>query len=263
MNGARVTLAVRDVEKGRTAAAAIGRAVEVRHLDLSSLDAVRAFAATVDGPIDYLINNAGTMTGERQVTVDGFESQFGVNHLAHFALTNLLIARVTRRVVTVTSSLHRNATIDFDDLQWQRRTYKPFGAYGQSKLANMTFTVQLQRLLNAAGSRVLSEAADPGYVSSGFRMSSGNALIDRAIALATPLIGQSPTGGALPTLFAIAGDLPGGALTAPSRLGVRGPAKPVAPSKQALDLEFARRLWTVSEELTDTRFPLANATAPR
>lgn len=260
--GAQITLAVRDLEKGRAAAAAIGHGAEARHLDLSSLGSVRAFAAATDRPIDYLINNAGAMTSERRITVDGFESQFGVNHLGHFALTNLLIAQVTRRVVTVTSSLHRSATVDFDDLQWQRRAYKPFGAYGQSKLANMAFTIELQRLLGATGSGVLAEASDPGYVASGFRMSSGNALVDRGLALSTHLLGQSPTGGALSTLLAVAGDLAGGSLTAPSRLGIRGPARPVAPSEQALDPGFARRLWTVSEELTGTRFPVAGAPAP-
>ncbi|WP_369131054.1 oxidoreductase [Modestobacter roseus] len=250
--GARVVLAVRDVDKGRTAARTIGAGVEARRLDLSSLASVREFAAGIGEPFDHLINNAGTMTGTRQVTADGFESQFGVNHLGHFALTNLLIDRITSRVVTVTSSAHRTATIDVDDLQWERRPYRPLGAYGQSKLANLLFTVELQRLLTAAGSSVLSTAAHPGWASTGFTITSGNRLLDRLSALATPLLAHGPDRGALPTLLATAGDVAGGSLTGPGRFGVRGPATVVDRSAAADDPALARRLWSTSEELTHT-----------
>jgi NAD(P)-dependent dehydrogenase (short-subunit alcohol dehydrogenase family) len=256
--GARVILAVRDLDKGRTAARMIGPRAEARHLDLSSLASVREFAASIEGPFDYLINNAGAMSSTRHVTAEGFEAQFGVNHLGHFALTNLLIDRTTGRVVTVTSTAHRSATIDFDDLQWERRPYRPFAAYGQSKLANLLFTAELQRLLTAAGSPVLSTAAHPGWAATGFRITSGHPVLDRLTALATPLMAHGPEGGSLPTLLAAAGDVPGNSLTGPRRFGVRGPATLVDRSATASNPQLARRLWTVSEELTHTTFPLGS-----
>jgi NAD(P)-dependent dehydrogenase (short-subunit alcohol dehydrogenase family) len=255
--GAQVVLAVRDLRKGRDAAVAIGHGAVVRRLDLASLESVREFAAGVEGAVSTLVNNAGAMAGTRHVTVDGFESQFGVNHLGHFALTNLLLGQITERVVTVTSSAARSARIDFDDLQWERRPYSPFGAYGQSKLANLLFTEHLQHLLGDAGSLVRAVAADPGYASTGFRIRTGNAIIDRAAALVTPLVARGPAGGALPTLLAVSGDVPPGSLTGPSRFGVRGPATVLDPLLRAADTATARRLWAVSERLTSTRFPLA------
>jgi NAD(P)-dependent dehydrogenase (short-subunit alcohol dehydrogenase family) len=256
--GARVILAVRDPAKGRTAAAEIEGKVEVRPLDLASLASVRAFVGGVAGPVDVLVNNAGSMTDTLRHTADGFESQLGVNHLGHFALTNLLLDRITDRVVTVSSSTHRSAHIDFDDLQWERRTYNPFGAYGQSKLANLLFTAELQRRLTAVGSTVLSAAAHPGWASTGFRIASGNRLADAVMAISTPLLAHGPSGGALPTLLAAVGDVPGGSFAGPSRFGgVRGPATLVGRSAEANDPDVAKRLWEVSERLTETRFPLA------
>jgi NAD(P)-dependent dehydrogenase (short-subunit alcohol dehydrogenase family) len=149
--GAHVILAVRDLARGEAVAQTIGSGVEVRHLDLSSLASVRELAAGVEEPLDYLVNNAGMMSATRDLTSDGFESQLGFNHLGHFALTNLLLDRVTERVVTISSVAHKSAEIDFDDLQWERRRYDPFGAYGQSKLANLLFTAELQRLLASGG----------------------------------------------------------------------------------------------------------------
>jgi NAD(P)-dependent dehydrogenase (short-subunit alcohol dehydrogenase family) len=251
--GAHVVLAGRDQARGRAAAAAMGGRTESRPLDLGSLDSVREFAGTVDGPIDYLINNAGAMTAARQPTADGFESQFGVNHLGHFALTNLLLSRVTGRVVTVTSSAYRGARIDFDDLQWERRPYRPFGAYGQAKLANLLFTRELQRRLDRAGSAVRSTAAHPGWAATGFTMTTGRRTVDRALALATRLVAQSPEGGARPTLLAAVGDVPGGSLSGPSRFGVRGPAAVEDLSGAALDDDVARELWEVSERLVRLR----------
>jgi len=258
--GARVVLAVRDQAKGR--AAGIGGEVDVRSLDLASLASVRDFAAGIEFPVDLLINNAGLMTDTLQHTADGFELQLGVNHLGHFALTNLLLPRIVGRVVTVTSSAHRSARIDFDDLQWERRTYSPFGAYGQSKLANLLFTAELQRRLSMAGSPVLAAAAHPGWASTGFRIASGNRLLDAVMAVSTRLLAQGPEGGALPTLLAATGDIPGDSLTGPSRFGgVRGPAVLVERSKSALDATAAERLWEVSERLTGTRFPLGAESA--
>ncbi|MFT2816116.1 oxidoreductase [Leifsonia sp. A12D58] len=259
--GARVILASRDLDKGRAAAENIGSGAEARRLDLSSLSSVRAFADGIDGSIDYLINNAGAMSSTRQITRDGFESQFGVNHLGHFALTNLLIDRVTARVVTVSSAAYSSASIDFDDLQWERRPYSPFGAYGQSKLANLLFTAELQRRLTSAVSLVRSNAAHPGWASTGFTITSGNRVLDRLSALATPLMAHGPEGGALPTLLATTSDIPGDSFAGPSRFGVRGPATLVDRSATASTPQLAQRLWTVSEELTRTTFPLASKTA--
>lgn len=260
--GAHVILASRDLTRGRDAAESIGDRAEARRLDLASLASVREFAAGIEGPVDYLINNAGAMAPSRRTTADGFELQFGVNHLGHFALTNLLLDRITTRVVTVTSSVHRSAAMPFADLQWEHRPYRPFGAYGQSKLANMLFTVQLQRLLVGAGSPVLAEAADPGYASTGFRMTSGNALTDRLLAIVTPIVGSTPAVGVLPTLLATTGSVAGGSLSAPSRFGVRGPATVAKASPTSADPDLGRRLWEVSEQLTDTRFPLTTGVAP-
>src|SRR6201996_7612408 len=157
--GAHVVLAVRNLEKGQAAAAAMSGSTEVRPLDLASLDSVRRFAAAWQGDIDLLINNAGVMIPPLSRTADGFELQFGTNHLGHFALTNLLLPNITGRVVTVSSSMHRAGRIDFDDLNWEHRRYRRWPAYGQSKLANLLFTRELQHRLRAAGSPVLSMAA--------------------------------------------------------------------------------------------------------
>ncbi|WP_344424097.1 oxidoreductase [Pseudonocardia ailaonensis] len=258
--GARLVLAVRDQDKGRAAAASMTGQVEVRPLDLGSLASIRDFAAGVDGPVDVLVNNAGTMTDSLHHTADGFELQLGVNHLGPFALTNLLLDRITGRVVSVSSAAYRSAQIDFDDLQWERRPYAPFGAYGQSKLATLLFTTELQRRLNLAGSSVTATAAHPGWASTGFRITSGNRLLDTLAAAVTPLLAHGPEGGALPTLLAAVGDVPAGSLAGPSRFGgVRGPATAGGTSAAATDPDAAARLWDVSERLTGTRFPLTRA----
>ena len=136
--------------------------VQVRRLDLADLSSVHAFARDFPAPIDLLINNAGLSLGPLARTADGFELQFGTNHLGHFALTNLLLPRIRGRVVTVASLGHRIGSIDFSDLQWERRPYRPNAAYTQSKLANLLFTAELQRRLTAVGSTVISTAAHPG-----------------------------------------------------------------------------------------------------
>ena len=161
-DGARVVLAVRDPTKGCAAAATMTGDVSVRQLDLADLASVRAFAEDVTETIDVLINNAGLMLPPFGRTTDGFELQFGTNHLGHFALTNLLLPRIRGRVVTVSSNGHRAGTLDFDDLNWERRPYRAFPAYAQSKLANLLFTAELHRRLTEAGSPVLATAAHPG-----------------------------------------------------------------------------------------------------
>jgi len=261
--GAHVTLAVRSPEKGRAAATAMPGETEVRQLDLASLSSVREFAAGCDGDIHLLINNAGVMVPPLSRTADGFELQFGTNHLGHFALTNLLLDQVTGRVVTVSSSAHRLGSIDFDDLNWERKPYRAWRAYGQSKLANLLFTSELQRRLSAAGSRVLATAAHPGYAATNLQFHSERRLLDLLSMFGNRVLAQDSDGGALPTLYAALADIPGDSFAGPGGfMEQRGPAKLVKRSSAAKDTNVARRLWEVSEELAGVRFPLgAGATA--
>ena len=177
--GARVVLAVRDTKRGEAAAATMPGDTEVRALDLADLSSVRAFADGWDGPLDVLINNAGVMAIPERRTADGFEMQFGTNHLGPFALTNLLLPRITDRVVTVASDAHRIGKIKFDDLNAERR-YGRWSAYGQSKLANLLFTLELQRRLEAAGSAVSAHAAHPGYAATNLQGQTKH-LVDRVV----------------------------------------------------------------------------------
>jgi len=256
-HGARVVLAVRNAEKGASAAAGMPGNVEVRPLDLADLASVRAFADSWDGEIDLLINNAGVMIPPLSRTADGFELQFGTNHLGHFALTNLLLDHVTGRVVTVSSAGHRAGKIDFDDLNWERKPYKAWRAYGQSKLANLLFTAELQRRLTAAGSGVLANAAHPGYASTNLQFHSGSGFMDRISVIGNRLIAQDENGGALPTLYAAVADVPGNSFAGPSGfLEQRGAPKLVGRTSSARDMDVARRLWDVSEQLTSVSFPL-------
>jgi NAD(P)-dependent dehydrogenase (short-subunit alcohol dehydrogenase family) len=255
--GAGVVLAVRTVEKGNAAAATMPGATEVRALDLASLASVREFAAGWEGEIDLLINNAGVMVPPLTRTAEGFELQFGTNHLGHFALTNLLLEHVTGRVVTVSSTGHRVGRIDFDDLNWERKPYKAWRAYGQSKLANLLFTAELQRRLTAAGSSVLATAAHPGYASTNLQFKSERRLMDIVGVLGNRLLAQSEADGALPTLYAATAPIAGDSFAGPGGfMEQRGAPKLVKRSAAAQDTVVARRLWTVSEELTGTRFPL-------
>jgi NAD(P)-dependent dehydrogenase (short-subunit alcohol dehydrogenase family) len=258
--GARVVLAVRSTEKGRAAAAAMPGETEVRQLDLASLASVRDFASGWDGEIDLLINNAGVMVPPLSRTAEGFELQFGTNHLGHFALTNLLLDRVTGRVVNISSTGHRMGRIDFDDLNWERKSYSAWRAYGQSKLANLLFTAELQRRLTEAGSGVLAMAAHPGYAATNLQFHSGKRLQDMFSVVSNRLLGQSEEGGALPTLYAATAEIPGNSFAGPGGfMEQRGPAKLVGRSSAAQDMDVARRLWEVSEELTGVRFPLGAA----
>jgi NAD(P)-dependent dehydrogenase (short-subunit alcohol dehydrogenase family) len=260
--GARVVLAVRDVEKGEAAAAAMPGETEVRRLDLASLASIREFAASWEGDIDLLINNAGVMVPPFTRTEDGFELQFGTNHLGHFALTNLLLDHVTGRVVTVSSTGHRMGKIDFDDLNWEHRSYSAWRAYGQSKLANLLFTAELQRRLTAAGSAVLATAAHPGYASTNLQFHSGRRVLDLVSVVGNRLLAQDEDGGALPTLYVATADVPGDSFAGPGGfMEQRGAPKLVGRTDAAKDAGVARRLWAVSEQLTGARFPLGAAAA--
>jgi NAD(P)-dependent dehydrogenase (short-subunit alcohol dehydrogenase family) len=258
--GARVVLAVRDVARGEQAAATIEGTTEVRALDLADLDSVRAFAAGWTGNLDVLVNNAGIMMVPAGVTADGFELQFGTNHLGHFALTNLLLPHVTDRVVTVSSGMHRQGSIDLADLNWERRPYNATKAYGQSKLANLLFTLELQRRLVEAGSRVRALAAHPGYAATNLQGRSGNSVLDGALKLANVLVAQSDSQGALPTLAAATRDLPGGSYLGPDGFQeMRGYPTLVGRTPEASDPELAKRVWKASAELTGADFPVAAA----
>jgi NAD(P)-dependent dehydrogenase (short-subunit alcohol dehydrogenase family) len=258
--GAHVVLAVRDVAKGETAAASVPGDREVRHLDLADLASVRTFAEAWQGDIDVLINNAGVMRTPERRTVDGFELQVGTNHLGHFALTNLLLPQLTDRVVTVSSGAHRGGSISLDDLNWQRRRYQRWGAYQQSKLANLLFTLELERRLTAANSPVRALAAHPGYAATNLQFRSERGLEDRVMGLTNRLFAQSDEAGAWPTLFAASQDLPGGSYVGPDGFAEqRGHPTLVGRTAAASDVEMAKRLWALSEELTGVQFPLAIA----
>jgi NAD(P)-dependent dehydrogenase (short-subunit alcohol dehydrogenase family) len=265
--GAHVVMAVRNLEKGKQAAARIteatpGAEVELQELDLTSLESVRSAAAELRSAhdrIDLLINNAGVMYTPKSTTKDGFEMQFGTNHLGHFALTGLLLDRLLpvegSRVVTVSSLGHRiRAAIHFDDLQWER-SYSRVGAYGQAKLANLLFTYELQRRL-AAGNTTVAVAAHPGGSKTELTRN-----LPRLVALATRLVEplfQDADLGALPQLRAATDpDVQGGQYFGPDGFQeTRGYPKVVASSAQSHDVALQRRLWAVSEELTGIVYPV-------
>ena len=255
--GAQVTIAVRDQTKGEQAASEIGGDTEVRALDLADLNSVRAFAAETSEPIDVLINNAGVMATPLSRTAQGFETQFGVNHLGHFALTNLLLPKITDRVVSVASGAHRRGHIDLDDLNWERRSYQRWTAYAQSKLANLLFILELERRLTAAGSPVRALAAHPGYAATNLQFHSGHPIIDRMMKLGNRVVAQSQDMGALPTVYAVSQDLPGGSYVGPDgRSELRGKPTLVGRTAEASNPKVAAALWTASEELTGVSFPL-------
>jgi NAD(P)-dependent dehydrogenase (short-subunit alcohol dehydrogenase family) len=252
--GAHVVLAVRDHAKGERVASEIAGDTEVRRLDLADLASIRAFAQDIE-TIDVLINNAGVMNTPLGRTADGFELQFGTNHLGHFALTNLLLPKITDRVVVVASNAHRNAKLDFDDLN-SENGYQRHRTYSRSKLANLLFASELQRRLAAAGSDLKVISAHPGLAATGLQKPTGSRLEDAAIAIGVRLIAQDSDMGSLPTLYAASQDLPGDSYVGPDGLlGMRGHPKLVGRTKQARDAGSARKLWEQSERLTGIGFP--------
>jgi NAD(P)-dependent dehydrogenase (short-subunit alcohol dehydrogenase family) len=267
-HGAHVLLGVRSRAKGDAALARLlqeapGAGAEVVEIDMASLASIRRFAQGFTQPLDLLINNAGVMAlPRRELTSDGFERQFGTNHLGHFALTGLLMPNLLQaaspRVVTVSSLAHRNGKIDFDDLQSEKR-YVPWTAYNQSKLANLLFALELDRRARAAGSRLISIPVHPGI--------SRTSIVDNgpgttglkmfALRIFSPFITQDDAAGALPTLYAAtAPEAQGGAYIGPGGFnGFKGSPTVEQPRPQALDEAVAKRLWTVSEELTGVIYP--------
>lgn len=252
-NGARVVAAVRNRDK---AASVIDFQADIASLDLGDLPSVHAFASNISGPIDVLINNAGIMAVPFALTKDGFESQIGTNHLGHFALTNLLLPRVTDRVVTVSSTAHKMGKIRLDDLNWQRN-YQRWLAYGQSKLANLLFTKELQRRLDLVGSPIRAMTVHPGYANTNLQAKSGKKLQDSIMARMNRWVAQSAYMGSLPTVYAATADIPGDSFVGPDGIGEsRGWPTLVKRSKAAQDEQMAQALWKLSEELTGVRFPL-------
>ena len=283
-HGAAVTIACRDTGKGDAAvekiradlgAAGTGAEVFVGKLDLASLDSVREFAegfrANHAGGFDLLINNAGVMAPPRKTTADGFELQFGTNHLGHFALTGLLFDLLAEkpgsRVVTVSSNAHKPGKINFDDLQSERRYFR-WKAYAQSKLANLVFSNELERRILVSGLDMKAVAAHPGYAKTNLS-TAGNSLGGDGIGgifstISGPflkfgenLIGQDAEHGALPTLYAATVEgLAGGSYVGPDGIGeFRGHPVIVQGTGASQKLETGERLWQVSEDLTGVTFP--------
>jgi NAD(P)-dependent dehydrogenase (short-subunit alcohol dehydrogenase family) len=255
--GARVVLAVRNRAKGEEAASRIAGDVEVRDLDVSDLASVRAFAADA-GDVDVLVNNAGVLGVPFALSADGVELHLATNHLGHFALTNLLLPRLTDRVVVVSSQSHRSGVLDVDDLGWQRRGYAPYAAYAQSKLANMLFLAELQRRLTAAGSTLRVTGAHPGSTATAITANTGNRLKTWVGSWGHGLVGMPAWKGALPTLYAATMDVPGNTYVGPHRLReMNGWPVSVGRSRHASDPDLAKALWTASESLSGVAFPLA------
>jgi NAD(P)-dependent dehydrogenase (short-subunit alcohol dehydrogenase family) len=268
-HGAHVVMACRDSQRGKDALERLqsevpGSDVEVRSLDLADLSSVKAFAAGLDGPVHLLINNAGVMALPKRQTADGFEMQFGTNHLGHFALTGRLLRALTAepgaRVVTVSSQMHTIGRINFADLQGNRR-YQKWLAYGQSKLANLLFAGELARRAAAAGRDLRSLAAHPGYATTNLQTTGpkmgGSRFGERLAGLGSALFGQSDADGAIPILYAATEpDAQSGQYFGPDGpFRMRGSgAKLGKPMRKALDQTTAARLWDVSEELTGVRY---------
>lgn len=269
--GGRVVLACRNLDKAEASVDSLraergGAEVAALELDLASLDSVRRFADEFrehHGTLDVLINNAGVMALPLRRTAEGFEMQIGTNHLGHFALTglllDLLVASGGRRVVTVSSTAHKAGWLRFDDLQWEQG-YRKWLAYGQSKIANLYFTFELQRRLEAAGSPCIAVAAHPGYAATnlqhtGPRMA-GSRFMERVMSFGNRIASQSAAMGALPQLYAAtAPDVVGGEYFGPNGfMENKGHPTRVASAARTHDIDTAHRLWEVSEELTGVRY---------
>lgn len=269
--GARVILAVRSADKGEQAAAAIRQAtpkasVEVMQLNLADLASVRSFAGAFlarGEPLPILVNNAGVMALPYHTTADGFEVQFGTNHLGHFALTGLLLSAIlaapAARVVTVSSSLHTRGRMDFDNLDG-KQGYSEWGAYSQSKLANLLFAYELQRQLAANHLDAISVGCHPGYAATnlqhaGPRMT-GSRLRGLMMSVGNRLFAQSAAMGALPTLYAAtAPGVNGCDYIGPTGMGGgRGYPGKARSSAASYDAAAAKRLWQVSEDMTHVQY---------
>ncbi|MCZ6464620.1 MAG: oxidoreductase [Proteobacteria bacterium] len=271
--GAHVVMACRSAEKAAEArrgveAAHPNASLEIRALDLANLASVRDFAKSfldAHERLHLLCNNAGVMALPFRKTADGFEMQIGTNHLGHFALTGLLLDRLLAtpgaRVVNVSSTMHKIGRMRLDDLHFEKPgSYGKWRAYGQSKLANLLFTYELGRVLEAAGRNLVVAASHPGYAATNLQFEGprmeGSSLMERMSALGNRLFSQTAAGGALPSLYAAAGpDVRSGSYYGPSRMGeLWGPPKKVRSNRRSHDRETATRLWQLSEEQTGIRY---------
>jgi NAD(P)-dependent dehydrogenase (short-subunit alcohol dehydrogenase family) len=260
-HGATVILACRNLEKANAAKLDIQKSVpnptlEVMRLDLADLASVRDFATSFKTKLEHLhilVNNAGVMAPPLTKTKDGFEVQFGANHLGHFALTGLLLEKLTQttgaRVVIVSSAVERGANIDFENLNAEK-SYVPFGAYGQSKLSNLLFCYELGRRFQQAGINAIAAAAHPGWTATNLQQNSPQ------FKFLNPILAQTPAWGALPSLYAAtATDVQNGDYFGPNGfLEMRGSPKLVKSTPRSHDLELAKKLWDVSESLTGVEF---------
>lgn len=244
--GARVVLGVRDRDRGRAAVEGLTGDFDVRRLDVSDLTSVREFARSWSGPLDVLVNNAGVMDVPATRTADGLDLQTATNHSGPFVLTNLLLGHVTDRVVSVTSQLHRQARLDIADLDWRSRPYRSMQAYEDSKLAQVLFSLELQRRLTASGSAVRSVLAHPGIARTGLVDHSWS----RVIMWLGPLLNDVEHA-ALPVLFAATQDVPANAYVGPDGPGsVKGHPAVRRPGRKGLDAAAARQVWAATEALT-------------
>jgi NAD(P)-dependent dehydrogenase (short-subunit alcohol dehydrogenase family) len=255
--GAAVVMACRNLAKAAPVAERIGSDVSLRELDLADLASVRRFADQT-GDIDVLVNNAGVMALPERRTVDGFEMQIATNFLGPFALTGLLLPRITDRVVGLSSLMHRIGRVDVDDLNWQRRRYRRWSAYDQSKLADLLFMFELDRRLRDAGSAIRSVAAHPGYAVTQLQGHT-ESFQDTLLAIGNRIVGQDVRHGALPIVYAATMPaVAGGDYYGPGGFAqILGSPRKVGTSRAARDEATARRLWTRAEELTGVRFDFA------
>jgi NAD(P)-dependent dehydrogenase (short-subunit alcohol dehydrogenase family) len=264
VKGARVVMAVRNEAKGRAAIERLPKGAELGIVDLADLDSVRRFAEAQAGhptrTIDVLVNNAGVMMPPRTLSAQGHELQFAANHLGHFALTALLLDRITERVVTVSSTLHRPGRIHYDDLDGAK-DYTPTKYYSQSKFANVLFALELDRRLRAAGSPVRSILAHPGYSATNLQSSGPTGLMKALLRAGNAVMAQPAVRGALNQLYAAVDPrAEGGQFIGPDGMGEsRGWPTVVQPVDRARDLADAQRLWTLSEQLTGVQFEVARS----
>lgn len=265
-NGALVVIACRNLEKARAAVQKLekelpGARIVEMELDLASLESTRLFSENFKSShseLHGLCNNAGVMALPARRTADGFEMQFGTNHLGHFALTaqllELIVATPNSRIVTLSSTAHVPGRMRWDDLQWQTG-YSKWLAYSQSKLANLLFALELARRLDASGGSTRSIACHPGYAATNLQRTgprmAGSGIEERIMAIGTALFAQSAQMGALPILYAAASDdANNGDYFGPKFLGVWGHPTKATPSRSARNSADAERLWKISESLT-------------
>lgn len=268
--GATVVMTVRNLQKGESARAEIQKeqpnaSLDLMQLDVGDLSSVRSFATAFKDKydrLDILLNNAGVMAIPRQETPDGFEMQLGVNHLGHFALTGLLLDVITQtpnaRIHNVSSSAHYTGTIHFDDLMGEQ-AYNRWGAYGQSKLANVLFTFELQKRLTSAGHGTIANTSHPGLVIGNLQANSveqsGTGIEGFVYRIIEPILAQDISMGVLPMLYAItAEDAKGGVFYGPRTFNLRGYPAEKEAKKEAHDADTRRRFWEVSEQLTGVVF---------